>query len=89
LAEADLDEIWLHVAADSLSRADRLIARLQRTCRMLATNPSAGRRRKELGPGLRSFALLMYVVFYRQADHGIDVARILAGERDVPHVLDQ
>jgi histidinol-phosphate/aromatic aminotransferase/cobyric acid decarboxylase-like protein len=41
LAEADLDEMWLRLAVDSLEQADRLVARLQHACQMLAANPAA------------------------------------------------
>ena len=87
LAEADLDDIWLHIAAESVERADRVIVRLQRTCEMLAANPGAGPRRSEFGPGLRSFPVQKYLVFYRQAEDGIEVARIIGGFRDLDAIL--
>lgn len=89
LAEADLDDIWLHIAAESVERADRVIVRLQRACQMLAENPGAGPRRPEFGPGLRSFPVQKYLVFYRQAEDGIEVARIIGGYRDLDAILNK
>jgi toxin ParE1/3/4 len=42
-----------------------------------------GRPRDELASGLRSFPVGTYIVFYRRAKVGIEVARILSGYRDI------
>jgi len=49
----------------------------------LAESPKIGRRREELSPRLRSFPVGRYVIFYRIAERGIEVARILSAYRDL------
>lgn len=49
----------------------------------IARNPRAGRLRQDLGPDIRSFPVLPYVVFYRIKRGRIDVVRILHGHRDI------
>ena len=51
--------------------------------RVIRRNPQAGRRRVELGPEVRSFPVLPYVVFYSAAGRHVYVIRILHGHRDV------
>ena len=43
--------------------------------------PGMGRARPEFGPGVRSFAVENYVIYYRQEDDVL-IARILLGRRD-------
>ncbi len=58
LAESDLREIWLYVAADtSVERADRLLEAIGDGLDLLAEHPRIGRRRPEFGAGVRSFVI--------------------------------
>ena len=83
-AEADLDEIWLYIAQDSPHNADRFLDRIYRTCQQnLANNPRMGRSREELAPRLRSLSLGDCVIFYRPIDEGVEVIRVLHGNRDI------
>jgi toxin ParE1/3/4 len=81
--ETDLDEIWLFVATDNLSAADRLLDRINGAFTMLADNPLAGREPPELGRGIRSFPVGNYIVFYEAVTHGAKVVRVLHGARDI------
>ena len=82
----DLDEIFDYIAADSEHRAVRFIRTLRERLSLLAENPLAGRARDELAPGLRSFPIGRYVVFYRPlgAGDGIEVVRVLHAARQLP-----
>jgi toxin ParE1/3/4 len=42
LAQADIDEIWDHIARDSISNADRFVDRIERRFALLADNPGLG-----------------------------------------------
>lgn len=66
-AESDLDSIWLYVARESsIETANRLIDALTDRFWLLARNPRIGRARDhDLRPGLRSFPVVEYVIFYR------------------------
>jgi toxin ParE1/3/4 len=86
-AATDLIETWVYVAEDRVEAADRLIAKIQRQCQVLAEAPEAGRRRDDVLPGIRSFPVGRYVLFYREADEGIEVARVLSGYRDRRRIL--
>lgn len=57
LAEQDLEEIWLYIAADNIVAADALIDKLVEKSALLAANAELGRARPELHEGLRSFAV--------------------------------
>lgn len=89
LAELDLLEIWDYIADDSLDRADDFLDRIEEKLQALARNPGMGRRREELLPGLQSFPISNYVVFYREIEDGIDVIRVLRGSRDVEAIFRQ
>ena len=85
-AEADLDNIWYHVARESgsLEIADRLIDFLTDRFFLLASHPYAGRRRDDdLRPGLRSFPVGNYVIIYRIEDEDALVLHVVPGSQDI------
>ncbi len=86
-SRSDLDDIWLYIASDNLTGADRFIDELVGKFQTLATQPGIGRTRDELGESLRSFPVGNYVVFYRAMQDGIEVVRVLSGFRDIPNVF--
>lgn len=86
-ARSDLDDIWLYIAPDSLTAADRLIDALLAKFQVLATQPGMGRMRDELAASVRSFPVGSYVIFYRATQDGIDVVRVLSRYRDIPSVF--
>ena len=87
LAETDILEIWDYIAGDSLAAADRWVERLDEQFGLLAAQPKMGRPRDELAPGVRSFPVDRYTVFYVPLDDGIDVVRVLHGARDIDAVF--
>jgi toxin ParE1/3/4 len=82
-AKADQLEIWLYVADDSPQNADRQVDKLYSRCVTLGDNPVLGRQRDELSPGLRSFPVGRYVIFYRIKGEELQIVRILSGYRDI------
>lgn len=83
-AQADLDEIWFRIAADDVEAADRLTDSLLAEYSRLARHPYLGRLRKDLRPGIRSWAHGNYVIFYTATDDVVGIARVLYGGRDLP-----
>lgn len=83
LAEQDLLEIWSYIARDNPDAADRFVDLLTEKCALLAESPEMGRHREELSPRLRSFPVGRYAIFYRTAERGIEVARIVSAYRDI------
>ncbi len=82
-AENDLAEIWLYIAQDNPDNADKLIDEIEETSRKLARFTNMGRNRDELHPGLRSFPVGKYIVFYLPISDGLEIVRVLHGMRDI------
>lgn len=83
-AEADILAIARRIAEDNLAAAEGFIESIDTKAHLLLTAPEMGLRRDELAPGLRSFPVGNYVIFYRVAKRGIEVARVFHGARDIP-----
>lgn len=82
-AEADLEEIWWHIAQDSPDNADRFLDRIQEKCATLAGFPGMGSKRDELMPTLRSLPVGNYLVFHLPLEDGAEIIRVLHGSRDI------
>jgi toxin ParE1/3/4 len=84
LAEADLNEILEFIARDKPGAAFRWVQRIRDTCEQLAKQPAIGERRPEFKKGeVRSSLVGNYAIFYRTLTYGIEIARIVRGERDL------
>ena len=66
-----------------MDAADRLIDAITARFPLLAANPGMGRERNEFAPGLQSFPVGDYLIFYRRAEGHIDIVRVLHGSRDL------
>lgn len=86
-AERDLIGIWISLARSDVNSADKTLDRIEAAARDLARHPEMGRRRSELAPLLRSFAVRPFVIFYRPND-GILIVRVLHGARDLPPLFE-
>jgi toxin ParE1/3/4 len=86
-AQADLDEAWDFLAKTNPKAADRLIDRFVKAARVHAEYPEAGRSREDLAPGLRSFVVAPYVVFFRPSAGTIEIRRFLQGRRDSGRIM--
>jgi len=82
-AESDLDEIWWYIAQDNLVNADKFIDEIETTCRQLARFTGMGKNRDELHPGLQSFPVGKYLIFYMPINGGIEIIRVLHGMMDI------
>ena len=83
-AKEDLQTIVEFIARDKPQAARRWLARLRETCRLLARHPGIGELRPEFLSGdCRSFSFGNYVIFFRPVRRGIEVVRVLRGERDM------
>jgi toxin ParE1/3/4 len=86
-ALGDLAQIWDYIADDSEERADAFIATIDAKFQMLSQHPTMGRLREELAPGLRSFPVGRYLVFYVPLSNGVDIVRVLHGARDIANLF--
>jgi toxin ParE1/3/4 len=82
-ARADILEIWLYIAERNPAAADRVLDAIENICGLIAVQPLIGRERSEIAPGIRSFAVMSWVIFYRPDDEFIDIVRIVHGARDL------
>jgi toxin ParE1/3/4 len=80
-ADADVDEIWLHVARKNLKAANALTDRFTQTSQLLADTPLTGRARPELREGLRSFPVGSYTIYYIPIAAGVLIVRIMHGRQ--------
>ena len=86
-ANSDIEEIVLHLFDLNPIAAHRFLDALEGVCELLVQHPLIGRARPELAENLHSFAVGNYLVLYVPAAHGIDVARVIYGGRDLPGVF--
>jgi toxin ParE1/3/4 len=81
-ARRDLVDIHKYIARDNRGAADRMMQEIKQKLRLLASQPTMGQQRPELA-NLRSFSVGNYVILYRIAQQGIEVARVLHAARDI------
>ena len=87
LASFDLFENSEFIARDKAEAAYRWVEKIEAACRALAENPEMGQRRisKNHGP-CRSFSCGSYVIFFRGLGDGVEIIRVVRGERDLDNV---
>ena len=73
-ANNDIEEISLYLLDLNPIAANKFLDSLEDICLLL-------------GQGLRSFPVGNYLLFYRPAPDGIDVARVIYGGRDLPEAF--
>lgn len=84
----DVDDIWLHIAADDPVAANRMVERLTAGVARLADYPESGTARPELGTGARSVVVGRYLVLYRINGECVDIVRVMHGAREIVRVLE-
>ena len=88
-AEAELDNIWRHIAQESGSTdvAKRIIAGITDRFHLLAAHPYSGRSRSDLRPGLRGFLAGDYLILYRIEGADVVILHVIHGRRDLPRLI--
>jgi toxin ParE1/3/4 len=85
----DLQEIWSFIADHSQERADQFVDFLVEKCNALGASPYMGRSRDKLEPGLRSYPVRAYLIFYRiTQDRKVEIARIVHGSRNLERLFE-
>ena len=86
-ADDDLSGIVDYIARDKPEAARNWLRKMRDTCESLATQPEMGEVRHGFGvPGCRSFSVGNYVVFFRAIEGGIEVSRVIHGNRDMRNI---
>ena len=87
LAESDLAKIWAYIAQHDPIAAETFTETLRVQCHKLAQSPERGRPRNDFAPGLRSYRVKSFFIYYFVTDEGIEIARVLHGARDLPKIF--
>jgi toxin ParE1/3/4 len=85
VAEEDLADIVLYIAADRPTAADRMANKIEKNLTLLLHNPHLGRvptDRRLMDLGYRYLVVEDYLIFYTIEDTDILIHRILHGARD-------
>ncbi|MEC5322152.1 type II toxin-antitoxin system RelE/ParE family toxin [Aurantimonas sp. A3-2-R12] len=85
-AEADLIEIWLHIALDSPLAADRQIDRIGERIIRLALFPEMGVARPDIAEGVRVLSVPPFLVLFQVDSDKVEIVRIVHGARDLPSI---
>jgi toxin ParE1/3/4 len=89
LAVADLDDIWLNVAIDNVSAADRLLDRIAERMNALAEHPRLGAARPEVDPQARMLVVGDYLILYRVVGEHAEIVRVVHGARQLSGLFDE
>ena len=87
-ARIDIKSIWEHISEENPFAADHWIDVMEEKFQKLAESPMMGRIRDDLASNLRSFPVGRYLIFYRPAQDGVEVARVLYGGRNLPALFE-
>ena len=82
-ARQDLSDIFDYIARDKPIAAANWVETIEQKCRLIATTPEFGEKRPEYGSDVRSSVVGRYVIFFRPIRDGIEVVRVIPGDRDV------
>ena len=86
-AKRELKEINSYIARYNSTAARRFKERIKQQCKLLADFPEMGQNRDELEPGLRSFPVENYLIFYRPIANGVEIVRVVSGYRDLEAIF--
>ena len=84
-AESDLEGIWLYTLEEwGVEQADRYTDDLAAAFCRLAEDPQLGISCDDIREGYRRRRVGRHVIYFRIADYGIDVIRVLHDRMDTP-----
>lgn len=82
-AREDLLDIWVYIAAQNPSAADRVFDRIEESCWRLRDFPQVGPARPDIAENARILIIERWLALYRLIDDGVQVVRIVDGARDL------
>ncbi|MDP3745901.1 MAG: type II toxin-antitoxin system RelE/ParE family toxin [Phenylobacterium sp.] len=86
-ATLDEREIFLTIAADNPSAAERFLIAIYDAEDRLAEFPQLGRPRADFGSTIRSWTVEPYLIFYSVELDAVVILRILHGARDLGDLI--
>lgn len=82
-ARNDLTAIWLYIAQDNLTAADRLMDEIDHTLKLALRFPHIGEAVDHLRPGTRRIIVGNYQLFYEPTADGIRLLRVYHAARRI------
>jgi len=82
-AVRDIEQIGDYIAKDSVSHAQKFVARIKAQCNKVANSPLSYPARNDLISGVRMAALGRYLIFFLVTDDEVRIERVLHGARDL------
>jgi toxin ParE1/3/4 len=86
-AQRDIDAIADYIAARNISAALKWVQDIREAMQTIADMPGIGTIRDELRPGLRSYAMGDYLVFFRASGNGAEIVMVVHGSRDLSQIF--
>lgn len=83
-AKEDLKEIARYIAKDKPTAARQWVAKLREKCRLAARHPEIGDERRDLGEGIRSTYVGIYIIFFRENNGTLEIVRVARGDQEFP-----
>jgi toxin ParE1/3/4 len=90
-AEADLDAIWIYIAQEDETAADRQIERIIEAVDSLGAFPRLGPDRSDIDTGLRGLKRDDYLILYDilEDQRQVRILRVIHGRRDIALLFHQ
>ena len=87
-ARRDVIRIVEKIAVEDPNAATKFARRLEHHCSLLARTPAMGRKRPDVGTGVRSLIQGSYLVFYRWSidDDLVEILHVRHGRRRLPQL---
>ena len=82
-ARRDTLKIWVSIAEQNMPAADAMVNSFTEALDQSVRFAGRGPARDELRPGLRSFPVRPYLLFYKQVPDGIELVRVIHGAQDL------
>ena len=82
-AVRDIQQIVDYIAKDSVSNAQKFVARIKAQCNKAANNPLSYPARNDLMSGVRMATLGRFLIFFSESDDEVRIERVLHGARDL------
>ena len=86
-ATEDEHEIFLTIAEDNPSAAERFLTAVYDAEDRLAEFPELGKPRANFGPRIRTWTIEPYLIFYAVEPDAVVILRILHGARDLDDLI--
>ena len=88
-AEDDLKSIWDFIAADSVDRANQVIAEIHLVISTIAQVPGMGHTRSDIqDDSFRFRSVYSYMIAYQYNDDHVVVYKVIHGARDLREIFD-